>query len=295
MAPKVALQIQHDRYWRNMLRIVAENGFRYVSMGFGSSKCFHRDDWQTEIGRIREELARNNLRCVMTHAPYYDLRISAEVLDEAMETALLRCVKATAMLGGEIMAVHPRGYYRNADGSEAPDGFYGNGIEIPEESCRRNIQNLLPLAEEAKRCGCRVGIENLPVFPGWTMTFCSNFPDIHKRIIDAFDPDAVCGIWDFGHSYLANEDPAAVLASFGGRIRGTHVHDNNHRGDHHWTPFFGTIDWKSEMAALGGNGYEGYLTMELEYDRLAEDPENINDFARTAYRNVCRLYDMLQG
>ena len=292
MERKVALQIQHDANWRNMLEISAANGFRYVALGFGSSKCFHSEDWAEEIQNIRSVLDTLGLRCVMTHAPYYDLRISADFLDDAMEKALLRCVRATSMLGSDIMAIHPRGYYRTEE-PVPENGFYANGVEQPEESFRWNVKNLLPLVEEAVRCGCRVGIENLPVFPGWAMTFCSNFPEIHRRLIDAFDPAGVCGVWDFGHSYLTNKDSAAVLASFGKRICGTHVHDNDRTGDQHLTPLTGTIDWQAEMAALSGNGYCGYLTMELVYEHLYDDFAALNACVKTAYENCCRLDAML--
>ncbi len=294
MDRKVAVQIQDDAHRREMLEIAAEAGFRYVSMGFGSSRCFHREDWESETAVIRAELDACGLRCVMTHAPYYDLRISAEFLDDAMETALLRCVNATAALGGEIMAVHPRGYYR-ADGPVPEGGFYKNGIEDREESFRLNVKNLQPLAREALRCGVRVGIENLPVFPGWAMTFCSDDPDVHRRLIDTFDPAAVCGVWDFGHAYLANEDPAATLATFPGRIAGTHVHDNDRTNDQHLTPFCGTIGWQEQMDALRATGFDGYLTMEIVYpDPVADRGETLR-FMRTAFANVSRLDGMLRG
>ena len=293
MEKKAALQVQHDGQWERILEIAADCGFRYVSMGFGSSRCFHCEDWMEETEKIRARLDALGLRCVMTHAPYYDLRISADFLDDAMETALLRCVKATAMLGGEIMAIHPRGYYR--DENPVPEnGFYGNGKEIPEQSYACNIRNLRPLVAEAIRCGCRVGVENLPVFPGWAMTFCSHDPDIHKRLIDDLDPAGVCGVWDFGHAALTHgTNSAAVLSTFGSRICGTHVHDNDYTGDHHWTPLTGTIDWSAEMAALAGNGYEGYLTMELVYEHLYNDPAALRDFVRTAYENCCSLEEMM--
>ena len=136
--------MQHDANWKTMLEVTAANGFQYVSMGFGSSKCFHQDNWMEETETIRSVLDALGLRCVMTHAPYYGLRISAEFLDDAMETALLRCVKATSVLGGEIMAIHPRGYYRD-DGPIPDNGFYENGKELPEESFRQNVRNLFPL------------------------------------------------------------------------------------------------------------------------------------------------------
>ena len=293
MERKAALQVQHDAHWRETLAITADAGFRYVSMGFGSSRCFHRDDWREETAAIRSYLDALGLRCVMTHAPYYDLRISAEFTDDAMETALLRCTEATAMLGGDIMAIHPRGFYRG-EGETPADGFYPDGREIPEESLRINVRNIRPLAEKAETCGCRIGIENLPVFPGWAMTFCSNDPDIHRRLIDAFDPRTVCGVWDFGHAYLANEDPSGTLATFKGRIAGTHVHDNDRSGDQHLTPLLGTIDWEMEMAALRSTGFDGYLTMELEYPDPVSDPETAALFIRRAYENICRIDGMLR-
>lgn len=292
MNRRVAIQIQHDSQWERMLEVSADCGFDYISMGFGSSKCFHCDNWQDEIKKVRAKLDSLGLKCVMTHAPYYDLRISADFLNDAMETALLRCVKGTADLGGEIMAIHPRGYFRNDD-PVPENGFYISAKEDVERSCELNIKNITPLVEEAIRCGCLIGVENLPVFKALNLTFCSNFPEAHKRILDALDPRGVCGVWDFGHSYLANEDPSAVLTSFGGRMGGTHVHDNDRTDDSHLIPLLGTINWESEMAALAGNGYSGYLTMELVYENLYNDDAELRKFVRKAYENISKLDDML--
>jgi hypothetical protein len=47
------------------------------------------------------------------------------------------------------------------------------------------------------------------------------------------------------------------------------------------------------MAALAGNGYRGYLTMELVYEHLYGDSAAMHEFVRTAYENICKLDDML--
>ncbi len=280
MEAKVAIQIQHDNFCNEMLKTAAECGYKYISMGFGSSKCFNSDDWSDEIISIKKLLRSLGLVCVMAHAPYYDLRISAEILDETMEKALLRCVEATAMLGAEIVAIHPR-------------GCYINGVEQTEKSYEINVKNIAPLAKKAGNYGCLIGIENLPVFPGWDMTFYSNFPEEHKRLIDSFSPDSVCGVWDFGHSFLANEDPAAALKLLGSRIRGTHVHDNHCKNDDHLPPGFGLIDWKTEIAALKQTGYSGYLTMELDYQPRISETDYIREFFKAAYDNCRELSKML--
>ena len=53
---KVAIQIQYDERWRDMLEIARESGFKYVAMGFGSSKCFHSGDWEQSVFDLRNEL-----------------------------------------------------------------------------------------------------------------------------------------------------------------------------------------------------------------------------------------------
>lgn len=280
METKTALQVHHESYCDEMLRITAEVGYKYVSIAFGSGVTLQPVDWADEIVRIKKLLDSLGLVCVMTHAPYYDLRISAEITNENMERALLRCVEATAMLGAEIAAIHPRGYY-------------AGGVEQTEKSYEINVKNIAPLVKKAGICGCLIGIENLPTFPGWDMTFYSNIPQEHKRLIDSLSRDSVCGVWDFGHSFLANEDPSAALKLLGSRIRGTHVHDNNRKNDDHLPPYFGSINWKTEIEALKQTGYTGYLTMELEYQSRINERDFIREYFKTAHDNCNKLSAML--
>jgi sugar phosphate isomerase/epimerase len=51
-----------------------------------------------------------------------------------------------------------------------------------------------------------------------------------------------------------------------GRIRSTHLHDNNGKEDSHLLPFFsqgGTIDWKKTMELLRTGGGQFPLLLEL--------------------------------
>jgi sugar phosphate isomerase/epimerase len=41
-----------------------------------------------------------------------------------------------------------------------------------------------------------------------------------------------------------------------------HVHDNNGRGDNHWLPGRGVIDWSDFSKALGEIGFEGTVSLE---------------------------------
>ena len=278
MEERVAIQIQHDKNCYEMLRIAAKSGYKYVALGFGSSKCFHEINWEEEIDTLRVLLQENNLQCIMTHAPYYDLRISAEILDVAMETALLRCVKATSLLGAEIMAVHPR---------TCDD--YNKSFEC-------NVKNIAPLLEEAERCGCLIGIENLPLFPGWEKKFFTYLPEEHTKLVDAFGSSNVCAVWDFGHANLSNADPAHAISILGNRIKGTHVHDNNHRRDDHLPPFWVTtswgpsVKWESVIKELKHTDFSGFLTLEIEYNF----DMGIRSYVKNSYDIVTELYEILR-
>ena len=288
---KVAIQIQHDGHWQTMLKTAAESGFRYVALGFGLSRCFHGDGWERRVDEIRGELEKNNLSCVMIHAPYYDLLKSAEDVDPETERALLRCVTATKTLGGSIAVVHPRSVITETEnGVRRVDG---------ERSLAVNRENLSGMLNEAIKNDVLLGIENLPEFPGLPVPFYSCDPADHVALIDSFKCENVCAIWDFGHANLMKYDVEESIRTLGNRIKGTHVHNNDGKSDCHYPPFLPipsayhavrTVDWKKVLPALQSTGYDGFLTLETDYD-YASPPEVLLAYL---YESVSALDGMLR-
>ena len=256
MDRKIAIQIRYHERCYETFKLAAECGFKYVSLALADNcEWFYEDNWKEEVKRLKSALNHNGLKCVMTHMPYYSLLLSAEVLDEQMEIAMLRCVKATSMLGAEIVALHPRAFF-------VEKTMQMTDKEDITKSFLYNIRNILPLLEEAEKCGCMIGIENLPTYPKYDISFYSNFPEEHKKLIDAFSSPNVCAVWDFGHANLANKDHVKAIETLGRRIKGTHVHNNFGAIDDHLPPSMGKVDWKDVMTALRNTGFEGYLTTE---------------------------------
>ncbi len=285
MDKKVALQIHHDKNWREKLKVAAESGFKYVAMGFSSDstndkqgnwiysgdRSLESDDWEKEINAIGEEIAKNGLKCIQTHAPYYCLWSPVEETIEIVEKSFLRCMKATNMLGAEICAVHPKGIY---------------GKDGAEKSFVENLRQFSPMVEEISKGGGMLGIENLP----WDQ-YCRNTED-HVKLIDAFHSENVCGVWDFGHSHLVDYDKAQAIREVGKRIKGTHVHANwgTHGLDIHLPPLLGTIDWDNVLSALKESDYNGYLTLEVD-----TDPEkSMPSFMKYLYDSICVLWEKFQ-
>jgi sugar phosphate isomerase/epimerase len=70
---------------------------------------------------------------------------------------------------------------------------------------------------------------------------------------------------DVGHANM-KEGVSTAFTILKGRIRSTHLHDNNGKEDSHLFPFFsegGTIDWKNTMELLRTGGGQFPLLLEL--------------------------------
>ena len=52
---RIALQVPYNEKFYNSLPLISQTGFKYVALGFGSSKCFHAENWKNEIKKIIDE------------------------------------------------------------------------------------------------------------------------------------------------------------------------------------------------------------------------------------------------
>lgn len=290
MTRKVALQLRNSEPWQELAKTAAESGFRYAAMAFGDERPLLDADWKSHVEEIGEIFAKNGLTCVQTHAPYYSLLVSAEKRTEEMETALLRSMEATKLLGAELCVVHPR--------SVIIPGLPRENAVDRKRSLEENLKAFSPLAEAGEKYGVLLGIENLMRYPFDHPWFYSWIAEDHAELIDRLQSDAVCAVWDFGHANLVDTDHARRISLLGNRIRGTHVHNNAGREDEHFPPFLPepnsyyvrrTVDWHRVLDALRDTGYDGYLTLETVFP--LDYP--IAPFLRYLYDSVCTLEDIL--
>ena len=271
------IQIQHDGALEHAFSAASKAGFKYISMGFGSSKAFHEDGYEKEIERIKSLMAKYGLTCVQTHLPYYHLLISAEELDDTMETAIKRCIKASADLGAKWCVYHPRSAVSKKYDSETAH--------------RINMDVISGYAEVAKEAGISVALENLPLFPGMPDDpfYTCKYEDL-ARLHDELNHPNISVCWDFGHAHLTKLDHVKALEYMGDRIKCTHIHNNGRFDDDHYPPSMGNMDLNAVFGAFAKIGYNGPLTLEVVY----RDDRTLDSYMAHCYECVCMIEDIMK-
>lgn len=292
MDRKVAIQLRNNEPWEKMSKMMSEAGFKYVAMSFGDDEGnLLKEDWKDYVYKMKSVFDKNDLKCVMTHAPYYPLLISAEERDEKLELTMLRTIEATKILDADICAVHPRSFIdKNLPERESVDR---------ERSLIENIKSFKPLVQECEKFGVKLGIENLMKYPNAYPPFYSYIVDDQIELIEKLNSKNVCAVWDFGHANLCEEDQAERIRKLGSKIMGTHIHNNDGINDNHFPPFYPqqssyyvrkSVDWNSVMSALKDTNFDGYLTLEIVF----HFDYSLNALIKYLYDNVCELENLLK-
>lgn len=256
-----SIQIREEENLELMLAYAQKAGFREVAISLGSGDLIFRDDFEDGIAKISELLKQHNLVCRQTHMPCYHLLVSSEETEEKVENAIKNSLKASALLGAEWTAFHPRSAV-NA----------GYNLKKSFEANKRDLESYLPYAE---KYGVGIAVENMPLYPyqnpQWRF-FGGGWEELID-LCDSFQSDKIGICWDFGHAHTAALDQCEALQAIGDRLKITHVHDNYRNGDHHQLPLlasteWGSIDWAPIMKTVKNIGYKGPMTLELIFPPL---------------------------
>ena len=277
-----SIQLREEECLEKMMAYANEAGFSEIAIGFGSSDIFAREDYERAVDKIRNMLEIHDLVCRQTHLPCYHLLISSEETQEAMEKTIIRCIEASAMLGAEWTAYHPR--------TSLTDGYNRT------TSYKTNQEALSSYLEYAEKYGVGIAVENMPLYPyihpEWRF-FGGGWEELCE-LCDSFDTDKIGICWDFGHAHTASLDQTLALKDIGNRLKITHVHDNYRNGDHHQLPGLGNledwgcIDWAKTMQAVKTIDYNGPMTLEL----IIPPEPMTKSFVQCGYDSLCYLENL---
>ena len=205
----------------------------------------HFDPWQhDEVAVLSRELQRLHIAPVSLHAPFgarLDLSDPDRHHRHAALGAILAAASALHELGGTRLVVH------------ATDVPRANQNVAARLACCAG--SLRVLARVCRQMGVQLVIETpLPHLIGGS-------PDELAAIVGELDSSVgVC--FDTSHTTLGHHWDQ-FMQRLGHRL--VHVHANDHRGqfDEHLIPGDGIIDWGHIIASLTGNGFDGWIVLEL--------------------------------
>ena len=154
-----------------------------------------------------------------------------------------------------------------------------------EPSFELGIQRLEPVVKYAKKAGVKIAFENI------------NSEEYLVDTLTRFNHSHVGFCYDCGHE--ACHTPGARylprLANMLPHIVNCHLHDNDGKGDCHWLPFDGIIDFERISHELKKCNYQGNLTLELCYSDDYEKKYAKEAFIQEAYFRVNKLQAMIKG
>lgn len=269
-----AVQIAFNDTFEKRCEYASMAGFTEIAVNFHDTVDTSIKAWGEASDKILKIMEKYNLKCVQTHLPYYDLRISAEILDDELEDKMKNSIRVGAEIGAKWSVYHPR--------TAINDGY------IRPKNMGINKRVISKYLEWATKYGTGIALENLPIFNGIVPImpfFTSEYSDLCE-LADSFKSKDVGICWDTGHANLMDFDQVQAIKYVGDRIKCTHIHNNNKYGDSHDNPDAGNIDWTRVMATLKEIGYKGPLTLEVHFQY--DDEEIIKSAMKHNY--VCLGY-----
>ncbi|MCE5326731.1 MAG: sugar phosphate isomerase/epimerase [Planctomycetaceae bacterium] len=156
---------------------------------------------------------------------------------ESMIVSVKRRIDLFAEVGITAAVIHPG----------------GGKISDPRERFDRQLEGLHLLTTHAQGTGVVMCLE--PCCSGWELT----------PLLRATAPAQVGVCLDTGHVNLTDESQGDLIRSWGPRLRGLHIADNDGKTDLHLFPRQprGIINWWPIIAALEEIGYAGLYNFEL--------------------------------
>lgn len=246
-------------------KLVANAGFTAVDYSLmdmrNPENIYHSDSWQKIAEDHGTILREHGVPVVQTHAPFQFANFDDRATWEAfIYPAIVRSIKASAILGAKVAVVHPLHHYLYA------------GHE--EEIFQKNMEFYSSLIPVCKEYDIKVGIENMfqrdPRRGHIVSDTCSTIEEF-CRYIDTLNSEYMVACLDVAHVVLPanNIEPWDMIRSLGSdRLYSLHVHDNDYQDDRHGVPFTGKIDWYQLTRALGEIDYRGDFTYECNLEKF---------------------------
>lgn len=154
----------------------------------------------------------------------------------------------------------------------------------PAEQWKTGVENCRKLGEHAAKLGVRIAMELEP----FKLSLLNTVGEMMRFLNDVNHP-AVLANCDISHLHLA-KTPFAEVAKMEGRIAHVHLSDCDGQVHGDLPPGRGVTPIKEYLAAIRDTGFDGTVSIELEY---SPQPEKIVEWVAEAYRETDKIMKSL--
>jgi len=157
-------------------------------------------------------------------------------------------------------------------------------IPAPEQ-WRTAVENTRRLGEHAQSLGLRIALELEP----FHQSLLNSVEEMVRFLSEVGMPETVRANCDISHLHLVGT-PFEKVPLLEGWIEHVHLSDCNGRTHGDLPPGRGVTPIADYLQAIRATGYDGVVSIELEY---SPDPERIEEWVAEAYRETDRIMQRL--
>lgn len=222
---------------RREFQLLKDHGFTHVTLGYK----WNTPDKMTEaeIAMYQQAMDATGVKIQDVHGqhPHYWGLASENAEQRQLSFDLFQHrLHVTHALGGDAMVYH-------VPTRALTDGVLGIYIDGLER-----------LEDQARELGIVVALENHYIAETDKETF--------TRCFEKFDPEYIGFTFDSGHAKKSGNTDWLVRNCMD-RLAVLHLNDNDGKGDLHWIPFKGVVDWEVVAQAISKSPYKKPLQFEI--------------------------------
>jgi D-psicose/D-tagatose/L-ribulose 3-epimerase len=162
--------------------------------------------------------------------------------------------------------------------------IWNQEVIAPGDQWKWAVEGVEELGRYARDLGLEIAVELEP----FHLSIVNSIEKMHQFLDDVAVPSVKANI-DISHLALA-KDPADRIASLKGRIAHVHLSDCDGKRHGDLPPGRGTVNFPPYLQALADSGFNGTVSIELEY---SPEPDKIVDWVREAYQATDHLMSNL--
>lgn len=240
------------------IKLAKEAGFdsidySYYWLNSTATEAVLGESYKEYAKTLRAYLDEIGITCNQAHAPF---GVNPdEPLDLTSKGFLetVRAIESASILGADNIIVH--------------------SLNCPKETVKeKNLAFFRALEPYAKNAGIHISLENL--FRGAESYYClkngsivfdglfGTPQEINSLLDELSDTFTLCV--DLGHAAITRNNPSEFLRNIRtNRLHALHVQDTDFKGDRHFLPYTGLLNWNEISKAIADINYDGDLTLEV--------------------------------